>query len=109
MPDASDFDLLTLRQPKLVMDATPQPYRIRVQVDTVNTRETSQAKPFLEVKLTDGTELMTWRVFDGNPLYRDATALLKEAWIDLAAHWTGTKYGPEPRNAGLRKLDHGVV
>jgi 3'-5' exoribonuclease len=109
MPDASDFDLLTLRQLKLVMDASPQPYRIRVQVDTVNTRETSQGKPFLEVKLTDGTELMTWRVFDGNPLYQDATALLKEAWIELAAHWTGTKYGPEPRNAALRKLDHGEV
>src|SRR3954470_14758917 len=69
MPDAGDFDLLTLRQLKLVADAAPQPYRIRVQVDAVNTRETSQGKPFIEVKLTDGTELMTWRVFDGNPLY----------------------------------------
>jgi 3'-5' exoribonuclease len=100
----ADHDLLTLRQLKLVAEAAPQPYRVQVQVDAVNTRETSQGKPFLEIKLTDGTEAMTWRVFDGNPLYQEATVLLREAWIELAAHWTGTKYGPEPRNAVLRML-----
>ena len=109
MPDPQDFDLLNLRQLKLVADTTPQPYRLRVQVDAVHTRETSQGKPFLEVKLTDGTELMTWRVFDGNPLFQHATNLLKEAWIELTAHWTGSKYGPEPRNAILRMLEEAEV
>lgn len=109
MPDTDDYELLTLRQLKLVADATPQPHRVRVQVDAINTRETSQGKPFLEVKLTDGTETMTWRVFDGNPLFQDAARLLREAWIELAAHWTGTKYGPEPRNALMRLLETAEV
>jgi 3'-5' exoribonuclease len=104
MSDFDDHEVLTLRQLKLVVESAPQPYRVRVQVDAVNTRETSQGKPFLELKLTDGTELMTWRVFDQNPLFQDAAALLREAWIELGAHWTGTKYGPEPRNTVLRRL-----
>ena len=104
MPDTEDHDLLTLRQLKQVAEAAPQPFRVQAQVETVNTRETSQGKPFLEVKLTDGTEAMVWRVFDGNPLFSDAAALRRESWIELAAHWTGTKYGPEPRNAALRLL-----
>ncbi len=102
--DAEDYDLLTLRQLKQVADASPQPYRVHVQVDAVVTRETSQGKPFLEVKLTDGTEAMTWRVFDGNALFPDAAELRRESWIELTAHWTGTKYGPEPRNGVMRLL-----
>lgn len=104
MPDSDDHDLLTLRQLKQVADPTPQPYRVQVQVEAVTTRETREGKPFLEVKLTDGTEAMTWRVFDGNPLFAEAVEMRKESWIELTAHWTGTKYGPEPRNATLRML-----
>lgn len=109
MPDAEEHDLLTLRQLKQVADTAPQPYTVRVQVDAVMKRETREGKPFLEVKLTDGTEAMIWRVFDGNPLFTEAAELRKESWIQLAAHWTGTKYGPEPRNAALRMLKEDEV
>ncbi|MFZ4768176.1 MAG: HD domain-containing protein, partial [Roseimicrobium sp.] len=111
MPDAAeDYDLLTLRQLKQVAEAAPQPYRVHAQVDTVTTRETSQGKAFWEVKLADGTEAFTWRVFDGNPLFAQASDLRKETWIELAAHWVDAgKFGLEPRNAALRLLDEGEV
>lgn len=107
MPDhVADYDLLTLRQLKLVAGPAPQPYRVQAQVESVNTRETREGKPFLEVKLADGTETFTWRVFDGNPLFPEASSLRKESWIELAAHWVDAgKFGMEPRNAALRSLD----
>ena len=111
MPDyAADYDLLSLRQLKQVAGPAPQPYRVQAQVEAVNTRETSQGKPFLEVKLADGTEAFTWRVFDANPLFAEASSLRKESWIELAAHWVDAgKFGMEPRNAALRPLDDDEV
>ncbi len=106
MPDdPRDLDLLTIRQLKQVAEAQPQPYRIHAQVDTVTQKDTQQGKPYLEFKLTDGTESLTWRVFDGNPLFNDVVALKRGDWIEIAAQWIDTgKFGLEPKNPALRPL-----
>jgi 3'-5' exoribonuclease len=102
----SDLDLLTLRQLKQVAGPAPQPYRVHVQVEATLVKETSQGKPYQELKLNDGTESLVWRVFDGNPLCQVAAELGKGEWIELAAHWIDTgKYGLEPRNPAMRLLE----
>jgi len=102
----SDLDLLTVRQLKQVAGPAPQPYRIHVQVEQSVVKETAQGKPYRELKLTDGTDSLTWRVFDGSPLLADVAALKKSDWLELAAHWVDSgKYGVDPRNAAMRLLE----
>ena len=106
MPDEETPELLTLRQLKAVAGPQPQPYRIHAQVDTVTQKDTQAGKPYLEFKLTDGVESLTWRVFDGNPLFASASSLKRGSWIELTAHWIDTgKFGLDPKNAVMRQLE----
>jgi 3'-5' exoribonuclease len=106
MPQEDELELLSIRQLKLVAEAQPQPYRIRVQVEANSERETAQGKPFREVKLVDGADTLTWRVFDGNPLFSNVATLKPGKWIELSAQWVDTgKFGLEPKNAALRYLE----
>lgn len=105
--DASNLDLLTITQLKQVADTNPQPYRIQAQVDGLHEKQTQQGKPYFEMKLTDGTDSILWRVFDSNPAF-DAVRQLprSNAWIELAGQWIDTgKYGLEAKNAELRRLN----
>lgn len=102
----SDLDLLTVRQLKTVAGPQPQPYRVHVQVEGNLVKETSQGKPYHEVKLTDGTESLVWRVFDGSPLFQEVQPLKRGGWIELSAHWVDAgKFGLEPRNPAMRVLE----
>lgn len=101
----SDLDLLTLSQLKQVASSQPQPYRVHVQVDMKSERTASTGSPFLEIKLADSGDSLTWRLFDNNPLFRDAGELKKGVFIELAAQWIDTgKYGLEPKQAQMRLL-----
>ena len=104
--DASDFDLLTIAQLKQVADATPQPYRIQAQADGVIEKQTQSGKPYFEVRLTDGTEAITWRVFDGSTVFDQVRELPRAgAWLELCAHWWDTgKFGLEPKQPLMRRL-----
>lgn len=106
MPDhTNDLELLTIRQLKRVAGQQPQPYRAQAQVDGNAVKETAQGKPYHELKLTDATDSLTWRVFDGSPIFSEASLLQRGAWIELAADWVDAgKFGLDPRNASLRKL-----
>jgi 3'-5' exoribonuclease len=106
MPDDdSALERLTIRQLRRVAGPQAQPYRIHAQVDGNTAKETSQGKPYHELKLVDGTDNLTWRLFDGSPLFRDASTLQRGAWIELAAQWIDTgKFGIDPRNASFRAL-----
>ncbi|HEY1081684.1 MAG TPA: HD domain-containing protein [Prosthecobacter sp.] len=105
MDDASDLDLLSLSQIRQIAAPTPQPYRVHVQVDSRVEKQTAGGAPFLEVKLTDAGDSMTWRVFDNNPLFLEARQLQRGAFIQLAAQWVDTgKYGIEPRQPQMRFL-----
>lgn len=104
--DSTHLDLLTITQLKQVADTTPQPYRIQAQVDGLHEKQTQQGKPYFEMKLTDGTDSILWRVFDSNPAF-DAVRQLPRgnAWIELAGQWIDTgKYGLEAKNPELRRL-----
>ena len=101
----SDLDLLTLSQLKQVASSQPQPYRVHVQVDMKSERTASTGSPFLEIKLADSGDSLTWRLFDNNPLFRDAGELKRGVFIELAAQWIDTgKYGMEPKQAQMRLL-----
>lgn len=103
MDDAPD--LLTLTQLRQIAGPAPQPYRVHVQVDQVTEKQTSGGAPFLEVKLADAGEALTWRVFDNNPQFHSARQLARGSFIELAAQWVDTgKYGVEPRQPQLRLL-----
>ena len=69
MEAADEPDLLTLAQLRQVASPTGQPYRLHVQVDTRTEKTTSQGSPFLELRLTDASDSLLWRVFDNNPLF----------------------------------------
>ena len=98
-------DLLSLTQLRQVANATPQPYRIHAQVDTVTQKQTAAGKPYFDVKLTDGSEPIVWRLFDGNPLMAEAAQLERGAWVEITALWVDKgKYGLDPTNATMRRL-----
>lgn len=103
--DDSRPDLLTLAQLKQVAGTQPQLYRVQAQVESTSEKQTQQGKPYYEVKLTDGEESLVWRVFDGNPLFLEASKAARQAWIELTAQWVDTgKYGLDPKNAVMRTL-----
>ena len=98
-------DLLTLAQLKQVANTQPQPYRVQAQVENTAEKQTQQGKPYYEVKLTDGEESLVWRVFDGSPLFLEASGLARQAWIELTAHWVDTgKFGLDPKQPAMRTL-----
>lgn len=103
--DVSNFEKLNLRQLKQAVGPTPEPFRIHAQIEASAQKPSSAGKPYLELKLNDGTESITWRVFDNNPSFAQAAALRKGEWMELAAHWESGKYGLEPRNPALRVLE----
>jgi 3'-5' exoribonuclease len=95
-----ELDLLTIAQLRSLAGPTVQPCRIQAQVDGVAQRQTSQGKPYFDVKLVDSTESLPWRVFDNNPLFLEIGQLKSQSWVELSADWLDTgKYGLEPRNA----------
>ncbi len=108
--DVSEFEKLNLRQLKQAVGATPEPFRAHAQIDATAQKPTQAGKPYLEIKLNDGTESLTWRVFDGNAMFAQAAALRKGDWIELAAHWVDTgKFGLEPKNPMMRLLEDDEV
>jgi 3'-5' exoribonuclease len=109
--DSGSLDLLSLTQLRQVVStAQAQPYRIHAQVESNSQKQTAQGKPYLEIKLSDGSEPLTWRVFDGNPIFLEAGGLSRQAWVELSADWIDTgKYGLEPKNPQLRRLSDDEV
>lgn len=106
MEDVSDLELLTLTQIRQVAGPTPQPYRVHVQVDSRTEKQTSGGSPFLEVRLADSGDALTWRLFDSNPLFPEARQLARGSFLELAALWVDTgKYGIEPRQPRMRFLN----
>ncbi len=106
----SDYDRLTIRELKQVAESQPQPYRMQAQVEVNGSKDTSQGKPYRELKLNDGADSLVWRVFDGNPLFSEVESLKRGAWIELAAHWIDTgKYGLDAKNAAMRLLEEDEV
>ncbi len=109
---AHDFDLLTIAQLKQVADASPQPYRIQAQVDSLTEKQTQHGSPYFELKLADGTETLMWRVFDNNPAFDGIRHLPRQGtvWIEIAAHWIDSgKYGIDARSPALRRLTDSEV
>jgi 3'-5' exoribonuclease len=109
--DATDFDLLTVAQLKQVAQATPQPYRIQAQADGIVEKQTQVGKPYFEVRLTDGTEAIIWRIFDGNSVFDQVRELPRSgAWLEICAHWIDTgKFGLEPKQPVVRRLSNDEV
>ncbi|MCP5557953.1 MAG: HD domain-containing protein [Verrucomicrobiaceae bacterium] len=101
----SDFEKLTLSELRQVLNATPQPYRVHVQIDSRNDRTTSTGSPFVELRLVDGSDSLVWRVFDNSPMLAETRQLPRGTCIELAAQWADAgKFGPEPRQPMWRML-----
>ena len=100
-----EIDRLSLAELKRVAETTPQRYAVHAQVDGALQKPTKQGKTYLELKLADGGENLTWRVFDGVAWFLDAAKLRKGEWVEICADWVDTgNYGIEPRNVVLRLL-----
>lgn len=106
---ADDLDLITLTQLRQVVNQTPQPYRLHLQVELRTEKTTSAGSPFFEVKLVDAADSLVWRVFDNNPLFQDVARLGRNAFIQLAGQWVEGKYGIEPRQVQMRALSEDEV
>ena len=105
MNDTEIPDQLTLAQLRQVASSTPQPYRIQVQVDAVVEKSSSNGSTYFELRLTDGTEPLTWRVFESNPLQQQVSQLTRGSWLELAAQWVDKgKFGIEPTYTQMRRL-----
>jgi 3'-5' exoribonuclease len=98
-------DLLTLAQLRLVASTAAQPYRIQAQVDAVQEKTTSSGSSYYELRLQDGTEPLTWRVFDSNTVFREVAQTPRGTWLELTAMWVDKgKYGMEPTQVKMRLL-----
>jgi 3'-5' exoribonuclease len=98
-------DLLTLAQLRQVAGTGPQPYRIQAQVDAVQEKTTSGGSTYYELRLQDGTEPLTWRVFDSNAVFREVAQTVRGTWLELTALWVDKgKYGMEPTQVKMRYL-----
>lgn len=105
-----EHERLTIAQLKQATGTTPEPFAVQVQVDSVTQKPTQAGKPYLEIKLSDGTENLTWRVFDGAAWFLEAAELRKGDWIELAAYWQQSgKFGIEPRSVQTRRLKEDEV
>jgi 3'-5' exoribonuclease len=103
-------DQVSISELRVVTGATAQTYRVQAQVDAVVQRQTSQGKPYFDVRLIDGAEPLVWRVFDNNPLFSEVGALQRQAWVELSAEWINSgKYGLEAKQASLRRLEDDEV
>jgi len=103
-------DRLSITELRQVAGSTAQLYRIQAQVDGLAQRQTSQGKPYFDVRLSDGAEPLTWRVFDNNPLFLEVGGLARHSWVELTADWVDTgKYGLEAKNPTLRRLEEDEV
>lgn len=111
MDDSSPLpERLSITELRQVAGPSPQAYRIQAQVDGIAQRQTSQGKPYFDVRLADGAEPLTWRVFDNNPLFLEVGSLARQSWVELTAEWIDTgKYGLEPRHPALRRLSDDEV
>lgn len=108
--DSTQPDILTITELRQVAGPSPQRYGIRAQVESASQRQTAQGKPFFDIRLTDGAEPLTWRVFDNNPLFLEVGNVPRQAWVELCADWIDTgKYGLEPKNPTLRRLSEDEV
>ena len=104
--EAREHEKLTIAQLKQAAGAAPEPFAVHAQVESSTKKPTQTGKPYLEIKLSDGTEKLTWRVFDGAAWFLDAADLRKNDWIELAAYWQQTgKFGIEPRSVIVRRLN----
>ncbi len=104
-PADDQDDIIPLADLRVVASATPQPYRVRAQVDSVNERVTSTGSPYFEVRLADATGSLLWRLFDNNPCFHQVRDLPRAAFVEIQAEWIDTgKYGIEPRQPRLRLL-----
>lgn len=105
MNDSELPDQLTLAQLRQVASNVPQPYRVQVQVDAVMEKTSSNGSTYYELRLTDGTEPLTWRVFESNPLLQQVCQLVRGSWVELCAQWVDKgKFGIEPTAAQMRRL-----
>lgn len=108
--DSCDIDRLTIRQLKAAAGGQPLACAIHSQVDGSAAKETSQGKTYYELRLNDGTDTLVWRIFDSSPVFSEVPNLPAGSWVEVSANWTDTgKYGLEPRNAAIRRLDDAEV
>ena len=105
-PAPPSADRITLATLKALATSDAQLYAVHAQLERISQRTTAKGNPFFEVQLVDGTAALTWRVFDGSPCFIEVRDLTPGSAIELTADWIDTgKYGIDPRNPRLRRLD----
>jgi len=101
-------DQLTIAELKQVANSTPQPYAIQAQVDGALEKQTQQGKPYFELRLTDGSESLLWRVFDSNPAFEAVRQLPRGAvWVELSGLWEASRVWPRAEECGAASPDAG--
>lgn len=101
-----DLQRLSLAQLRSEVTGTPQPWEVHVQLESLLEKQTAAGAPYLEAKLTDGSDGLLWRIFDNQPAFQEARRLKVGAFVEVQAQWVDAgKYGIEPKQARLRLLD----
>jgi 3'-5' exoribonuclease len=77
---------------------------VRAQLDSIQTKPTKSGNPFLELKLADGQDHFTLRIWGDAPQFAVAQPLKPQTFIAVTGEWTLGTYGLEPRNWSLRPL-----
>jgi 3'-5' exoribonuclease len=77
---------------------------VRVQLESMQTKPTKSGNPFLELKLADGQDHFTLRIWGDAPQFIIAQPLKALAFLAISGEWSLGTYGLEPRNWTLRTL-----
>ncbi len=104
METAELADVFTIASLKQASASATTQALVRAQVDSIQTKPTKSGNPFLELKLSDGQDHFTLRIWGDAPQFALAQPLKAQAFIAVSGEWTLGTYGLEPRNWTLRPL-----
>lgn len=78
--------------------------RLRVQVESVQEKDSRNGKPFLEIRLVDGEDGFTLRAWGDSPQFSEAQRLqVSTAW-ELDGDWTQNEWGIDAKRLSVRAL-----
>ena len=96
---------LTIRDLKAAAAAAPVQAEVQAQVESAMLKPTRNGSEFLELKLADGGDSLTLRVWSDHPSWAELrTSAAARNFIAITGEWTSGQYGVDAKNWTCRPL-----
>lgn len=95
---------ISIRELQRDASAAPRAATLHLQLDQATAKETRQGKTYIELGLTDGTDVLTIRVWSEHPMFSRAQALKPPQFLRIDGQWIKGSYGVEPQHWSMENL-----